>query len=136
MFCREQVAQLRDVNSEIESLGARLTVIGNGSVKQAAAFAEERDLPFRLLTDPGLRTYKSVGMKRSIASTFRPSLIGHGVRAMKGGHRQAMTVQGDAFQQGGAFVIAEDGRVLFSQKSSTAGDHFAPQDILQALRDG
>lgn len=132
MFCREQAAQLRPFTSEFEAAGAELTVIGNGSVKQAAAFAEERDLPFRLLTDPGLRSYKAADLKRSVLSTFRPTLVTSGLRALKGGHRQS-SVRGDPIQQGGAFVIAAGGDVLYSQKSDTAGDHVDPEALLAAV---
>ena len=132
MFCREQVAQLRDINPQIEAAGAELTVIGSGKVEQAAAFAKERDLPFRLLTDPGRRSYKAADLKRSIASTFRPDLIASGLRTMKAGYRQG-SVQGDAFQQGGAFVVAQGGEELYRQKSNAAGDHVDPQALLDAL---
>ena len=132
MFCREQVAQLRDINPQIEEAGAELTVIGNGNKKQAAAFAKKRDLNFRLLTDPGLRSYKAADLKRSVTSTFRPSLISNGARAMKAGFRQG-TVQGDAFQQGGAFVVAKGGELLYEQRSDVAGDHVEMDALLGAL---
>lgn len=132
MFCREQVAQLRHINDEVEAKGAEITVIGNGKPSQAAEFARERGLPFRLLTDPGLRSYKAAKLKRSMASTLRPDLVGHSLRALKAGYRQGR-MQGDAFQQGGAFVVDSDGKVLFSQRSGTAGDHVDPQELLQAL---
>lgn len=133
MFCREQVAQLRDINPQIEAAGAELTVIGNGNKEQAASFAEERDLNFRLLTDPGLRSYKAADLKRSVMSTFRPSLVANGARAMKAGFRQG-TVQGDAFQQGGAFVVAKGGELLFEQRSDVAGDHVEMDALLAALK--
>ena len=133
MFCREQVAQLRDINPQIEASGAELTVIGSGKKEQAATFAEERNLTFRLLTDPGLRSYKAADLKRSVSSTFRPSMVLSGARAMKAGFRQGM-VQGDAFQQGGAFVVAKGGELLFEQRSSAAGDHFELDALLGALK--
>lgn len=132
MFCREQVAQLRHINPRIEDAGAEITVVGNGNVSQAKAFTDERELPFRLLTDPGLRSYKAARLKRSVTSTFRPALVTHGLRAMKSGFRQGM-MQGDALQQGGALVVSAGGDLLYRQSSETAGDHVDPDALVQAV---
>ena len=132
MFCREQVAQLRGIVEQIRNRGAELVVVGNGSVEQAKAFAAERELDFPLLTDPGRRAYKKAGLLRNIVSTFNPKFLGAASRALKGGHRQGM-VQGDPWQQGGAFVFAPGDEVLFAQVSKAAGDHADPDDLLAAL---
>ena len=132
MFCREQIAQLRDVTQEIRDRGARLLAIGNGKPAQARAFAEERDLDFPLFTDPGLRAYRAAGLRRDVSSTFNLGLVTNGVRAMRSGFRQG-TVQGDPWQQGGAFVFAPGDRVLFEQRSDSAGDHVDPRQLIDAL---
>lgn len=132
MFCREQIAQLREVTQEIRDRGARILAIGNGKPQQAKSFAEERDLDFPLYTDPGLRAYRAAGLRRTVSSTFNLGLVKHGVRAMKSGFRQG-TVQGDPWQQGGAFVFAPGDRVLFEQRSDTAGDHVDPRELIDAL---
>jgi hypothetical protein len=130
MFCREQVAQLRDIEPQIRDRGARLLAVGNGNPSQAARFQEERDLPFPLLTDPDLTAYAAAGLRRSIGSTFRLGVIKSAARALTSGHRQG-SVQGDPWQQGGAFVFAPGDRVLFSQISREGGDHVDPQDLLE-----
>ena len=132
MFCREQVAQLRDITDEIRERGADLAAVGNGRPAQAKAFRDERDLPFELYTDPGLRAYEAAGLRRTVASTFNPSFVANAVRALGSGHRQGL-VQGDPWQQGGAFVLAPGDRVLFEQVSSAAGDHADPRDLLAAV---
>ena len=123
---------MRDVDAEIQAKGARLTVIGNGRVEQAAAFAREFDLPFTLLTDPGRRSYKAAGLRRDFGSTFGGAAVKNAVGSFKRGFRQA-GVQGDAWQQGGAFVITPEDQVLFSYISAAGGDHPDPQDLLAAL---
>ena len=132
MFCREQVAQLRDITDAVRNKGAELSVVGNGKPAQAAAFAEERNLPFALYTDPGLRSYGAADLRRNVISTFRPKTLGNAFRAMGSGHRQG-SVQGDPWQQGGAFVIAPGNEVLFSQRSREAGDHADPNQLVAAL---
>ena len=132
MFCREQVAQLRDIVPQLRDRGAELVVVGNGSVEQAATFARERELDFPLLTDPGRRAHKTAGLLRNIVSTFNPFFVKAAGRAMMAGHRQGR-VQGDPWQQGGAFVFAPGDEVLFAQVSKAAGDHADPADLLAAL---
>lgn len=100
-------------------------------MKQAAYFHEERKLPFPLYTDPSLSTYEAAGMKRG-ATLFGLKSMKTSAQAVKHGHFQTAT-QGDPFQQGGAYVILPDGRQVFEQISSVAGDHFDPEDALAAL---
>ena len=132
MFCREQVAQLRDVTPQFVQKGLALAVIGNGSVAQAAAFAAAERLPFPLYTDPRLGTYQAAGLKRSIGSVVNLDALKNSFRALRSGHHQSL-VRGDAWQQGGAFVIAPGNRVLFAQRSESGGDHVDPQELLRAI---
>ncbi|MCB1054639.1 MAG: AhpC/TSA family protein, partial [Acidobacteria bacterium] len=105
--------QLRDIDPEIQARGAHLAVVGNGSPAQAARFQEERELPFELLTDPDLTAYAAAGLRRDKGSTFRLGVLKNAARALAGGNLQG-SVQGDPWQQGGAFVFAPGDRVLFS----------------------
>ena len=132
MFCREQIAQLRDITQDVRDRGARLLAVGNGKPEQAKAFAEDRELDFPLYTDPGLRAYRAAGLRRDVISTFNLGMVKRGMRALKSGNRQG-SVQGDPWQQGGAFVFAPGDRVLFEQRSDTAGDHVDPQELVAAL---
>ena len=132
MFCREQVAQLRDVVADIRQKGAELIVIGNGTAKQAASFAAEREIDFPLLTDPGRRTYKAAGLRRSVKDALSFKALGSAKRAMGDGHRQGAT-QGDPWQLGGAVVVAPGDEVLFRYISSHSGDHPDPRDLVASL---
>ena len=131
MLCKEQVAQLARFSPRFATAGARVCVVGNGNVTQAARFAAERKLPFALYTDPSLSTYAAAGLKRGVtlmgAATLRTAR-----EAMRNGHHQSAT-EGDPWQQGGAFLILPDGRVPFSRISEVAGDHFDPEDALAVL---
>ena len=90
------------------------------------------EIDFPLLTDPSLRTYKAASLKRSIGATFNLGLLSSARRAFSKGFRQK-GVQGDAWQQGGVFVLDRGGEVIYSQRSTNAGDHADPDAVLDAL---
>jgi hypothetical protein len=123
---------LRDASAEWERRGVRLTVIGNGNREQARWFAE--DVPFAglLLVDPRLETYRAAGLRKNRLLLFSKDTWAYARRAMKAGHRQTRT-KGDPWQLGGVFVFAPGNRVLFEQRSATAGDHARVEDVAAAL---
>lgn len=133
---------MRGIIEPIRQFGAKLVVVGNGSPRQAASFRDEHcgddsgnddsGEDFTLLTDPGRRAYRAAGLRRSVGATLNPSLLGNAWRAFKKGFRQ-QSVQGDPWQQGGVFVIVPGGETIFSQVSTTAGDHADPEAIVEAL---
>ncbi len=129
MFCRQQVAQLRDeVADEVERRGARLIVIGNGTPEHARNFAEEEGVDLDLYVDPEREAYGAAGMKKGVSlGTAVASL-----KAMRQGHVQTRT-RGDAMQNGGVVVLAADGRLLYHQVSQFSGDHADPEAILASL---
>lgn len=61
-------------------------------------------------------------------------MLGNGLRAMRGGHKQGRTA-GDPLQQGGIVVIGTDGQLLLAHRDSTAGDHLTAEQLLTKLRD-
>ena len=133
MFCREQVAQLRDIDPEVRALGGGIAVVGNGTPKQAARFRDDFELPFPLYTDPRLVSYRAAGLRRALSATFNPKILRNFRRSLGSGNRQGIT-QGSAFQQGGVFVVTPENQIVYEQRSQVAGDHPAPEEILTALR--
>ena len=123
---------MRDNVDRIRDLGAELVVVGNGNPSQATAFRDAMEIDFPLLIDPSRRTYRAASLKRSVGSSFNLGLLSNARRAFKKGFRQ-QGVQGDAWQQGGVFVLAAGGDVVYSQRSETAGDHADPKQVLEAL---
>jgi peroxiredoxin len=132
MFCQQQVAQLRDVVDEIRGRGADLIVVGNGGVEQARVFRDAQELPFALYTDPSLESYRLAGLRHGLGSSMSPRVALHAVAALRQGFRQHRT-QGDPVQQGGVFVIAKGGGLLYQYVSREAGDHPDNADLLRAL---
>jgi NAD(P)-dependent dehydrogenase (short-subunit alcohol dehydrogenase family) len=132
MFCREQVAQLRDASDEIRARGAELVIVGNGAPAFARAFREDYALEGPLLVDPELRAYRAAGLRRGRVEILSPRLPLNALRALRSGARQG-AVQGDPWQLGGVFVIRPGGALAFRHVSREAGDHPPVGDVLAAL---
>lgn len=132
MFCREQVAQLRDVKAQIEAAGAGLAVVGNGTPFHAVGFRDDQGIDFPLYVDPDLMAYRAAGLKRGARRTFNRRSVAKARATLKDGFRQGRT-QGDPWQQGGVFVIRPDGSVPFGYVSEFAGDHPEVSEVLAAL---
>lgn len=122
---------MRDAYADFERLGVRLVVIGNGRPYHAAAFKAEQAIPFDLWVDPEMEAYRAAGLRRGVASTLSAQVLVHGWRAFRSGHRQAR-VEGDPWQQGGAFLITRDGVTRYAQVSQEAGDHASIPELLAA----
>ncbi len=132
MFCREQVAQLRDRIDEIRARGAELVIVGNGSPSFASAFREDFALDCPLLVDPELRAYRAAGLRRGRVELLSPRLPLNALRAFASGARQG-AIQGDPWQLGGVFVIRPGGELVYRYVSREAGDHPPVGEILAAL---
>ena len=123
---------MRERTEDLEALGAKLTLIGNGSVEQAKRFHLEHAPDCDVLTDPSLTTYRALGLRRSTAGTLGPQSVAAGIRSTMKGHVQK-SVQGDPWQLGGLYVLAKGGRTIYSQKFRHAGERPEMKTILKVL---
>ncbi|MBA3458378.1 MAG: AhpC/TSA family protein [Deltaproteobacteria bacterium] len=121
----------RDLD-KIRAAGAELYVIGNGSPSFIEGFRAETKWTGPIYTDPSLAVYKAAELKRGVTKTLNPFALGGTVKAFMNGNRQGR-VQGDAWQQGGALVIAPDGAVLWHHVSDRPDDIASGSDIAAAL---
>jgi len=126
------VAHFVESASEIDALGARLVVIGNGSVDALGRFADRYSPAVEFCTDPDCESYGALGMMRGVGSFLSIKMLRHAARASRDGHRQGKT-QGNPLQQGGVCVFAQGGELLFVHRDSTAGDHIHPERIIEVL---
>ncbi len=124
---------MRAIGTEIEELGGALTLIGNGTPEDARRYAQEEDLPFRLLVDPQLIGYGAMELRRSILANYSPRVVPRLFRAVREGFRPGKAY-GQTDQLGGVFVISPLGDVLYAHASESLGDEPPPERILQALR--
>ena len=126
--------QLYRERGRIEAAGGTLVMVGNGSVAHARHFAEKFVSGITVLTDPRRETYDALGLKRGVMRTLGPATWAGAVgTALRSGQTQT-AVQGDAWQQGGFFVFAPDGAVIFEQVNQSAADRPFIDDIVDAVR--
>ena len=88
-----------------------------------------------MLADEPRQTYKIAGLKRgSLGDLVGPKSVLAGIKhGARSGVVQGRII-GDAAQLGGAVVIDTDGKVVFSQASTHAGDTVEPDELLGAAR--
>lgn len=108
--------------------------VGSGSPGMAQAFRSESDIPAEvtIAVDPERKAYAALGLKRGVFGALSVRSVAGAARAWRAGYRQGK-VQGDPWQNGGTFVVAPDGDVVFAHVSQRAGDHPSVEDLLGAL---
>jgi hypothetical protein len=124
---------LRGERGEIEALGARLALVGNGSPEQAAEFRAAHVPELDLYTDPSRATYRALGVVRGVTTTLGPTALRAGLRAFRDGFRQS-AVRGDPWVQGATLVVLPGDRVVYRYLSRNSGDHAPIGEVLAALR--
>lgn len=125
--------QLHRANTRFEAAGARLAVVGNGAPHFIAGFLDKTGFDGEIYTDPDRRAYAALHLHRDLRSTFNLRTVRSAWRAFSSGFRQT-TVEGDAWQQGGVFVVAPDGEIVYGYASQHAGDHPPVGDLIRAVR--
>jgi hypothetical protein len=127
------VVQLhRDVDA-IHAAGAEIYVIGSGSPSFIEGFREHTKWPGPIYTDPSLEVFRAAQLKRGVLSSLDPRALGNTIGAHLRGHRQALRIEGDAWQQGGVLVVAPSGDIRWHHISDRPGDNASGRQILEAL---
>ena len=124
---------MRERLDDIRAAGAELVLVGNGSVRAAARFQREQAPECAVFTDPSLETYRTLGMRRGVWATLAPTTLAAVARALLRGRRQT-SVQGDPWQQGGAYVVGRGGTILYAHANRNAADRPDVDAALAALR--
>ena len=121
-----------DAAPRFHGLGARVVIIGNGSVEALGNFADRYPDAVDFFTDPKRVAYDALGMLYGMGGLNSLKMLGTGIRAHRSGFRQGRT-EGHPLQQGGVFLFSKGGDLLFAHRDSTAGDHLSPDRILDLL---
>jgi peroxiredoxin len=133
--CAEQVHGLLPRLPEIAALGVRAVLIGSGKPDHIDAFLERHDLADKaveVFTDPALDAFRAADLRRSVWATHGPGALVDFVRALTHGHRPGR-LDGDAYQQGGALLVDEDGTIAWAHTSERMGGHADPADMVDAV---
>lgn len=109
-------------------------LVGSGTPGMAQAFRAEADIPSEvtLAVDPERKVYDALGLKRGVFRALSVRSVAGAARAWRAGFRQGK-VQGDPWQNGGTFVVAPGGEVVFAHVSQRSGDHPGVEALLGAL---
>ena len=130
IFCREQVATLRDAMPE-----QNVAFVCMADPKLTARFRAWMKSPHVFLCDPAQKLYRALGLQRaSLGSLIGPRVIAQGYSALRQGHRGGIVV-GDGWQLGGTFVMQRQGGISAAFPAIDAGDHPSPEALRRALLD-
>ena len=125
---------MRGIYDEIQRRGAEVVAIGTGSVRHAAAFVADEDVPFPVLVDDDAAAARAASVRRvgllrlltdrrSRAGAKRARADGH--RIHKAGRRVT--------QLGATFVIGPGSNVRYEHLDDHSADHAPLDDVLEAL---
>ncbi len=128
IFCREQIAELRQFNSE------NIILVGMGRVQETKDFKQKMEIPQKMISDPNKLLYDGFGLRRgSFGQVINPTLMSKSLRLMQSGNRMGM-LKGDPWMLAGVFRIEQDGEVSFSHFASDISDNLSGQEIAQLLK--
>lgn len=126
LFCHQMVAEVILATPELIARGARVVLIGNGSVEQAHRFFTAKGLPREgctVVTDPERSSYQAAELERGFAKTFLNAGSQRAfLRARRDGHGISGWL-GDLTQLGGTLVTRPPARLQYFHRSEFAGDH-------------
>ncbi len=122
VFCREMVADLRDIAAQ-DPAYPNVVFFFQGTVEQGRAFFAGHWKEARAISDTPLTFYKGLGIQRGgLREMFGPEVWACGWRAASKGHFIGLPV-GDPFVMPGAFLVSASGDILWSHDFKHAGDH-------------
>lgn len=123
IFCREQVAELREYPD------LNVVFVTMGTVQEAADFKERTESPHPFVSDPNKTLYAAFTLpKGNFGRLFTPQTIRRGFQAGIAGHRQGRPV-GDPWQLAGSFLIGTDGKVLKEHRSKDVADNLSSSTV-------
>ena len=130
MFCRDHASQLRDAYPEFTKRGFDVVAIGQGTPIRSQRFREDYNLPFVVLGDKELASYRAYGLTHGIGNGITdPGAYKAFFRAIGRGNFPGKP-DGDSLQNPGTFLISTEGRVLRQQIGRNAGDFPSATEIL------
>jgi hypothetical protein len=115
----------------------RVVVIGCAGHSDIKGFRRETKYTQELYCDPERKLYKAFELKATLSSTsghsehVRSGMFGGTMNSVWRGLK-SMRAQGNVFQQGGSFVVAPGGEVLYQHRDDHPLDHSPINALLTA----
>ncbi len=121
---------MRRNKSLFDRAGARVVLVGMGTVEQTAAFKRKFDIPYAMVSDPDRQLYRryQIGFM-PLASIFYPRVIVRSAAALAKGHGLGIPY-GDVRQLSAVFVIETDGTISYDHYARDSSDHPPAREIL------
>lgn len=132
------MAELAQVKDQIQKRNATIVAIGSGNLQMAKNFYKQspfaNDPIFELYVDPSLESFKEFQLPRSLWKTFKPSKKWISMlKASKELGVKMGSLQGDALQQGGIFVIGPGDALHCGFVNENTGDHANLEEVIKYL---
>ena len=128
IFCREQIAELRQFKAE------NIVLVCMGRIQETQEFKRKMEIPQTMVSDPNKLLYEAFALRRgSFGQVLSPTLTRKSIRLLKGGHRMGM-LKGDPWMLAGVFRIEPDGDVSFAHYATDISDNMSGPAIAQLLR--
>jgi hypothetical protein len=128
IFCREQVATLRDAMPD-----ENIAFVTMAEPRLAARFRTWIRSPHLFICDSDRKLYHEFGLERgNFNQVVIPHISTRGFSALRKGYFPGRLSE-DRWQLGGTFVMDGEGCVSASFPASDAGDHPSPESLKKAL---
>jgi peroxiredoxin len=128
IFCREQIAELREFKSE------NIVLVCMGRVQEAVDFRRKMEIPQPLVSDPNKLLYEAFGLRRgSFGQILNPTLARKSIRLMQSGHKFGV-LKHDPWMMAGVFRIEQDGDVSYTHYTADIADNLSGAEIAQLLK--
>lgn len=127
MFCREQLASLRDYKDE------NIVLVGMGDQKETAIFKKRMEVPQTMISDPTKTLFQQFGLRRASFGQFvNRRVVKRGFDALRSGHREGLP-NADPMQLAGVFILNTEGEVVFEHRSTDSSDTLLGPQIVAEL---
>lgn len=125
---------MRRRENRFQVLGARVVLVGLGTVVETAGFKARFKVPFAMIADPEKRIFKAFELQRTTTQALLSvGMAMKGLSAMARGHSLGIP-KGDVLQLPGVFIIDVAGRIRYSHFARDPADHPQPDTLIDVLR--
>ncbi|GGA57380.1 alkyl hydroperoxide reductase [Edaphobacter acidisoli] len=135
-YCVTELETWRDLYPEVRKRGALLVAISPQTTRQNNFAIEQHGLPFPLVADPGAKVAEAFGLAYTVPEEqrryFQSILVNIPFNNAGLNYRNA-TEESWRLPLPGVFVIAQDGKILFSEAHADFRVRPEPADVLAVL---